>query len=110
MSFTQGVVEIQDDINSTPKNINGVVALAGTPSVITAPDSSNIQLALVKNPSKGPNANSQNMVLLVNIDGAGAPQYISIARGESYYIPGGFASLKIDSTVNGSKYEAVIWY
>ena len=108
MGLTNGVIEIQDDINSTPKNVNGLVVTAGTPTLVNTPDGSHIQLALIKNPSKGPNANAGNAVLLINTDGT--TTYISLNRGEVYYIAGSFQTLKIDSTVNGAKFEAIIWY
>lgn len=108
MGLTNGVVEIADNIESTPQNIEGVVAIAGTPISITSAGG-NIQLALIKNPGKGPNANASNVVLRINIDGSGTPKYVSLARGEFLYLPGIFATLKIDSTVNGGKYEVVIW-
>ena len=110
MSGIYGTTEILTDLEATPKNINGVVAVAGTPSLITTPDGSQIQLALIKNPNKGPNANLASTVLLINIDGAGSPQFISLCRGETYYIAGDFTTLKIDSTANGGKYETIIWY
>ena len=110
MSGIYGVAELSDDAESTPKNVNGVVAIAGTPATLSSPDGSVVQLVLIKNPNKGPNANAANVVLLLNIDGSLTPQYISLNRGEVYYIPGVFTSVKIDSTVNGGKYEAIIWY
>jgi hypothetical protein len=110
MGLTNGVIEINDDINSTPKNVNGTVPTAGTPTTVTTPDGSKIQLALIKNPNKGPNANSANVVLLINVDDGLTSQSISLNRGEVYYLAGTFTTLKIDSTVNGAKFESVIWY
>lgn len=108
-NFTDFDVEITDVKDSTPENLEGAVATAGSPNSITPTSTKQIQLALVKNPSRGPNANANNVVLKINIDGAGTPKYISLARGEYVYLPGIFTTLKIDSTVNGGKYEVILW-
>jgi hypothetical protein len=100
---------IVDDVASTPENIEGAVATAGVPNSIVPTSGQPIQLAFIKNPSKGPNANSANIVLRINIDGAATPKYVSLNRGEAYYISGVFGVLKIDSTVNGGKYEVILW-
>lgn len=104
-NFADFDIEISDNKESSGIHYNGVVAVAGTPTSITPTNP--IQLAFVKNPNKGPNQNSSNIVLLINIDGTS--NSISISRGESVYIPGKFTTLKVDSTVNGGKYELIIW-
>ena len=109
MSGIFGVAEIADDAQSNPENIEGAVATAGVPNSITPASGQLIQLALIKNPNKGPNANGANVVLRINIDGAATPKYISLNRGETYYIAGVFRTLKIDSTVSGGKYEVILW-
>lgn len=103
--FVDFDVEIQDTKESNGVHYNGAVAVAGVPASITP--SSKIQLVFIKNPNKGPNQNTPNVVILVSIDGT--TNYISISRGEYVYIPGIFTTLKIDSTVNGGKYESIIW-
>ena len=100
-----------DEYNPTPQHQNGSVASAGTPIVFNSPGGADdpITLLLVRNPSRGPNANtSANHVLLINIDGTTTK--LSLNRGENIYIPGNFASFTIDASHNGVKFETVIWY
>jgi hypothetical protein len=102
-----GTAELLDEKQSRPEHINGTVTTAGTPVSLTPSTGEPIELILVRNPSKGPNANSSNIVLLINIDGTST--YISLNRGETVYIPGLFSSAKIDSNTNGAKFEVIVW-
>ena len=103
MAFNNG-----DLLEMTPYHVNGVVATAGVPVTLTAPSSNKIQQIFVQNPSRGVNANGTNDVLYINIDGTST--YIALARGESVALTGDTASIKIDSSINGVKYEAILWY
>jgi hypothetical protein len=107
-NFSDFDVEIQDIKDSTPEQFNGTVATAGTPVTITPTSAKPIQLILIQNPRKGPNANSSsNKVLLVKVDG-GALKY-SVARGSQIYIPGVYNSFTIDANLNGTNYELILW-
>lgn len=100
-------VEVKDERGSDPEHVNGTVTTAGFPDSLTLTSGKPIQLALVKNPSRGPNRNDFPDVLLVNIDG-GATE-LSLSRGEALYLPGVYTALSIDSNNNGVKYEVILW-
>ena len=100
-------VEVQDEKQSNPEHINGNVATAGSSQTITPSSGNKIQLAYIKNPNKGPNANGFQDVLLVSIDGS--TNYTVISRGEYTFFPGVFDSIKIDTNNDGTKYEIIIW-
>ena len=100
-------VEIQDERDSDPEHFNSNVAVAGVPNSITPTSAKPIQLAYIKNPNKGVNANDPNDVLYINIDGT--VNYTTISRGEYIYIPGVFTTLKIDTNNDGTKYEVIVW-
>jgi hypothetical protein len=106
-NFSDFDIEIQDIKDSSPEHFNGTVTTAGTPVTITPSSGKIIQLVLINNPNRGPNANTINQVLLVNIDG-GSYKF-SVPRGSSFYIPGIFSSFKIDSNLNSTKYEVILW-
>jgi hypothetical protein len=107
MAMNDFDIEITDIKDSTPQHFNGTVTTAGTPVSITPSNGRIIQLALIKNPSKGTNKNNTADVLLLNIDAT--TTYMSLNRGEFVYLAGAFATLKIDSNNNGVKYEVVVW-
>lgn len=100
-------IEVQDEKDTTPEHQNGQVTTAGTPASLTPTSTKAIQLAYVKNPNKGPNANGSQDVLLVSIDGG--TTYTSVSRGEYAYFPGVFTTLKLDSNNNNVKYEVILW-
>lgn len=107
-NFSDFDIEITDVKDSTPEQFNGTVATAGSPVTITPTSGKVIQLVLIQNPRKGPNANSSsNKVLLVNISGTGI-RY-SIPRGTHIYIPGVFNSFTIDANTNSTNYELMLW-
>jgi len=107
-NFNDFDVEIQDIKDSTSEQFSGSVTTAGSSITITPSSAKPIQLVLIQNPNKGPNANSnQNAVLLVNTDG-GSYKF-TIARGTGFYIPGIFTSFTIDTNINGTKYEVILW-
>ena len=108
MTGLSGQVEIADDKQSRPEHHNGSVANIITGVSIVSATTDSIQLAFIKNPSKGTNANpSPNNVLYINIDGT--TTYISLNRGESVYIPGAFTTLKITASSIGVNSESIIW-
>lgn len=100
-------VEIQDEKDSGPEQFNDTVATAGSPNTHTPTSTKQIQLAYLKNPNKGPNANSAQDVILFNIDGG--TEFSALARGEYVYIAGVFDDLKIDANNNGVNYEVILW-
>lgn len=100
-------LEVQDIRDTDPEHFNGSVTTAGTPVSITPTNAKPIQLALVSNPKKGPNANATNDVLLVNIDGTTVE--MALARGEKVYFPGIFNTLSVDSNNNSVNYEVIVW-
>jgi len=107
MGFRDFNLETDDKLNSSPEHFNGTVTTAGSPVTLSLTSTNDITYAFILNPSKGPNANSTNDVLLVNIDGTAT--YTTLARGESISLPVNNASIKIDTTTNGTKYEVILW-
>ena len=107
MAFEDFDLEIQDEKDSDPEQFNDTVTTAGTPKIESPTSAKPIQLALIKNPNKGPNANSSQDVLLIIIDGGS--QVFSISRGEYVYFPGVFSSISIDTNTNGTNYELILW-
>jgi hypothetical protein len=105
-----GTAELLDEKDSTPEHFLVTVTTAGSPVSITPATAKPIQLALIKNPSKGANANTNpNHVVYINIDGAGTPKFMSLNRGEYMFLPGLFTTLKIDASSNGVKAEVIVW-
>ena len=107
MSFDDFDLETQDIKDTDPEQFVAAVVTAGSPVTITPTNTRPITKAIVINPSKGPNANGVNDVLLVSIDGT--TNYITIARGESISYPGVFPNISIDTNNNGTNYEVVVW-
>lgn len=105
-TFADFDVEIADDKHSLPSHYNGSVSTAGTPVTITP--SSPIQLCIICNPDKGTRKNDKDDVLLISIDGT--TNYFTVGRGRTLGLPGVFSTLKIDSNVNGTNYEVIVWY
>ena len=103
MAFNDG-----DLSEMTPFHTNGSVAVAATPVTITAPSSNIIQQIFVQNPSKGVNANAISDILYISIDQGST--FLALARGESISLAGDTANIKIKSSVNGVKYEVILWY
>lgn len=106
-TFDDFDLEIQNECDSTPEHINGTVTTAGSPNTLTPSSGKNIQLAYIKNPNKGTNANNTVDVLYITIDGTSL--FTTLSRGEYIYMPGIFANLKIDTNNNGTKYEVIVW-
>ena len=109
VNFNDFDVEVQDVKDSIPEHKNGSVTTAGTPVTVARTDTKNAMLVFVNNPSKGVNANAINVVIYVSIDGG--TTYVSLVRGESQYFPGVVAngSFKVDASMNGTKYESILW-
>lgn len=107
MAFNDFNVEVDDNANNNPEHFNGSVATAGVPVTITLTSGKDISNILIINPSKGPNENSNNDLLYLNIDGGSF--YITLARGDSIAVPVNKASIKIDTNINGTNYELICW-
>jgi hypothetical protein len=107
MAGLDGAVEFSDDYHSEPEHFMDKVTTPGTEIEITPATEHQIQLAFIKNPSRGPNKNDGNDVLLITIDDSA--NYITINRGEMIYIPGVFATLTVDANNPNVNYEIIVW-
>jgi hypothetical protein len=107
MSFRDFNIEVDDNVNNEPEHFNGSVTTAGSPVTISLTSTRDISNILLINPSKGPNANGINDLLYLNVDGGST--YITLARGESVSLPVNKPTIKINSNVNGVKYELIAW-
>jgi hypothetical protein len=105
-NFTDFDLEVENNKEAAPEHFNGTVATAGVPVTITPTNGNPISSAIIINQNKGPNANDINDLLYVNFT-AGST-YTTIQRGGNLVISGSFTSIKIDTNVNGTKYEVIV--
>ena len=108
-NFDDFDLEVQDEKDSAPEHFNGAVSISGTPLTIIPSSGKVIQLAFIKVPSvRHPTTpNSLNDAIKFSIDGG--TTYMVLLSGESQYIPGIFTNLKLDTNVNGTYYEVIVW-
>lgn len=100
-------LEIQNEKDSDPEQFTITVATAGSAISVTPTNTKPIQLAYIKNASKGPNSNDPQDVVLITIDGSA--NVTTVNRGEYVYIPGIFTTLELDTNNNGTKAEVIVW-
>ena len=103
--FDEMQSEIQDNLERKTDHFNGTVTT--TPIELSTSTNKVIQLASIYVPSRGPNANTSAVVLLVSWDGI---NYVSYPRGSSEMWPGkGYGTnnekIKIKADSGSVKYE-----
>ena len=107
------VVESQDAQSVFPENIVTTITSSGTIITLHRTDTKDIQVALVKNPSKGLRANTSSAVLYITLDGqAPLDKGTSLNRGEFAYFLGDITQsngLKLDSNISNVNAEVILW-
>jgi len=104
--FADFDIEIDNDKDATPEHFNGTITTAGVPVTITPTNAKPITNAIIINQNKGPNANSADDLIYVNLT-AGST-YTTVQRGATLTVSGSFTSLKLDTNNNGTKYEIIV--
>ena len=96
-----------------PEHRNSFITTSGVEITVTRSDNKDIQLALIKNPSRGLRANLASSVVYAKVKGnSPANEGYTINRGEAIYIPGVISNLeglKLDSNNNNVNVEVVLW-
>lgn len=108
-NFTDFDVEITDLKNSTPEHFNGSVATAGSPVTITPSTGNVIMYFFIDVPSvRDPVApNALTDAIMYSLDAGTTYQYLM--SGESVFLPGNIASLRINTNANGTTYRIIVW-
>jgi len=108
-NFEDFDLEIQDIRDSTPEHFGGNVASAGTPVTITPTSTKDIQYCFIMcNGTRDPwNSNGINEAIKFSIDSG--TTWTTLMAGESQYVPGVFASIRIDASDNGVNYQVIVW-
>jgi hypothetical protein len=97
------------DESLTPEHFNGSVATAGSPIIITPTSANPIKNVFIQcNNTRDPiNPNALNDAIEFSLDGG--TTYTVLMSGESIFLPGVMNSLKLDTNVNGTFYQVILW-
>ena len=103
-------VEIQNECDSTPEHFNGDLGTAGTVTTITPTSGKQIQFAIVVNPGKGSDKNSNNDVIYASIDGTDPnTKRVTVNKNGRGRFNGLFTELKMTSNNNDTNYEVILY-
>lgn len=108
-SYDSSGNEVFTAFGKTTEHFNGNIALAGTPTTITPTSARNIQQFFIMcNSVNDPwNPNAITDALRFSLD-AGTT-WTTVLSGESQYVSGDFASFQVDTNVNGTNYQIIVW-
>lgn len=109
VDFEDFDLEVQDERDSTPEHFSGSVTTAGSPVTITATSGKTIQYSFIMcNGTRDPwNDNNINDAIKFSIDGGSV--WTTLMAGESQYIPGVHANIRIDASDDGVNYQVIVW-
>ena len=96
-------------VHLKPEPFVGSVAVSGAPVTIAPTSGKTIQNIFIEcNSTIDPdNPNSTNDALQYSIDGGTV--YFTLMAGSNILLPGTFANLKLDTNVDGTSYQVIVW-
>ena len=103
------VDEYGNFLDAGPEQINGNVAVAGVPNTVAPTSGKHIQTAFIAcNSVVDPwNPNAIGDAIRFSLDDG--TTWTTLMAGESQHIPGIYNNVQVDTNINGTLYQVILW-